>query len=195
MGQDQTISVVKIGGSLAADSRRLRSVLRQIAQSSDGKAVIVAGGGPFADAVRQTQRDLSFSDGFAHRLALGAMGAMAEIFAALEPGLSVSRNVDEIRSAHARDRVPVWDPVDLRVGHPEIPETWDVTSDSLALWLARSLGATRCVFYKSAPCPAWNEADELVRLGLVDAAFADFAKAYAGAIVIRGSKCEDAVAA
>lgn len=76
----------------------------------------------------------------------------------------------------------VWDPARLKSGHPEIPETWDVTSDSLALWLARETGAARCVLVKSAAAPRDRSPAGLARLGLVDAAFPAFAARFAGRI-------------
>lgn len=192
---DRAISVVKVGGSLAGDRARLRAALRRIADGAEGAAVIVPGGGPLADAVRKAQRDLHFDDGLAHRLALDAMGAMGEIFVSLEPRLRVAAGIDAIRDLLARDHVVVWDPVDLRSGRTGIAENWDVTSDSLALWLARSLGAGRCLLLKSAPCPVWTEAAELVELGLVDRAFLEFATAYAGRIEIGTAELGDVAAA
>lgn len=181
---DGPLSVVKVGGSLASDPDRLRALLASLANGADGRAVIVPGGGPFADTVRASQASLGFSDALAHRLALGAMGQMAEVLSELEPRLSIVRSVE---AARAHDGVCLWDPVGLRDGHPDIPESWDVTSDSLALWLAGALGATRCVLVKSAPCPADASPDHLAGLGLVDRAFPDFARAYAGEIVLCGS--------
>jgi aspartokinase-like uncharacterized kinase len=80
----------------------------------------------------------------------------------------------------------VWNPALLRDGHPDIPETWDVTSDSLALWLATRMDAPACILVKSADAPAGASPEDLVRSGLCDAAFPAFARCYRGAIAIRG---------
>ncbi len=57
----------------------------------------------------------------------------------------------------------------------EIPETWEVTSDSLAAWLACELHAARLLLVKSAePPPGPVGVDELARQGLVDPAFPRF---------------------
>ena len=42
----------------------------------------------------------------------------------------------------------------MTTGAPDIPESWDVTSDSLAVWLARKLGVPRVLLVKSAALPA-----------------------------------------
>ncbi|TGD96032.1 uridylate kinase [Methylobacterium nonmethylotrophicum] len=189
------LTVVKIGGSLVADGARLRRLLGALPDGVDGPVAIVPGGGALADAVRATQAALAFPDPLAHRLAIGAMAGMARIFAALEPRLAVTEDPVECLAAGG---VPVWDPSALAAGHPEIPESWDVTSDSLALWLAARLCARTCLLVKSAdPAPGAGPA-ELARAGLVDAAFPGFATRFSGAIVLRGPGgdrlCRDAVA-
>ncbi|KMO15587.1 uridylate kinase [Methylobacterium platani] len=189
------LNVVKVGGSLVADRDRLGRLLGALVDGCDGPVVVVPGGGGLADAVRTAQGALGFPDPLAHRLALDAMAGMARIFAALEPRLSVTEAPADALAAGA---VPVWDPSALKAGRPEIPETWDVTSDSLALWLATRLGAATCLLVKSAdPRPGAGPA-ELARAGLADAAFPVFAARFPGRIVLRGPGgdrlCREAVA-
>lgn len=176
-------TVVKLGGSLLSEPARLRHHLRALAEGGEGRCLVVPGGGPFADAVREAQGRLGFSDALAHRLALDAMGRMAEVFSEVEPRLPIVRSVAEAAAAGAS---AIWDPVALKAGHPPIPETWDVTSDSLALWLATQVRAPRCILVKSADRPAGASLSDCARTGLVDAAFPGFAAAYAGEIAIRG---------
>lgn len=180
------LTVVKVGGSLLSDAPRLRGVLVGLAEGRDGPCVVVPGGGPFAEAVRTSQAALGFGDALAHRLALDAMGRVAEIFSEFEPRLRIATTGDAAWAILARGGVPVWDPVILKAGHPDIPETWAVTSDSLAVWLATHWRAPRCVLVKSALVPIGARPEDLARLGLVDAAFPAFAARYAGAIVLRG---------
>ena len=176
--------VIKIGGSLVSDRERLRAILADCADNPP--VAIVPGGGPFADAVRTAQAALGFDDRLAHCLALDAMGRMAEVFSALEPRLAIAASPGAVAGALARGVSVIWDPVALKAGHPDIAESWAVTSDSLALWLARTIGAERCILVKSADVPAHAGLAALARAGLVDAAFPGFAAAYPGAIEIRG---------
>lgn len=180
-------TVVKLGGSLVADAPRLRACLAHLADGAAGPCVVVPGGGPFAEAVRTAQAALGVSDALAHRLALDAMGRMAEVLSELEPRLVPARDPEAIAALLASGRVPVWDPAALKAGHPDIPETWDVTSDSLALWLAAAIGAPRCCLVKSADRPAGlTDWADLAARGFVDAAFPAFAARYAGRIAILG---------
>ncbi|KAB1072019.1 amino acid kinase family protein [Methylobacterium planeticum] len=186
------LSVIKVGGSLLADGPRLRAMLADIAGARHAPCILVPGGGPFADAVRTAQAALALEDVFAHRLALDAMGRMAEVFCAVEPGLVRCADLAALSRLAGAGRVPVWDPVALRAGHSAIAETWDVTSDSLALWLATEVGAARCILVKSVPSahlsPRSADWSALAARGIVDAAFPAFAAAYPGEIVIRGPR-------
>jgi aspartokinase-like uncharacterized kinase len=178
--------VVKIGGSLASDRSRLAAILARLADAGAGRVAVVPGGGNLADAVRVAQAGLGFDDVLAHRLALGTMGAMARIFAAIEPRLTVAETIPALEAACRRGTVPVWDPVLLRSGHPDIPETWAVTSDSLAVWLATQLGAAKCVLVKSIDAPTRSSWDAWAASGLVDSALPDFARSFRGDVVVHG---------
>ncbi|CAX24181.1 Conserved protein (Orf21) involved in biosynthesis of tetrahydromethanopterin, putative kinase [Methylorubrum extorquens DM4] len=177
-------AVVKIGGSLVADRARLCAILADCVEELP--VAIVPGGGLFADAVRATQAALGLDDALAHRLALDAMGRMADVFCALEPRLTIARSLEAVADALAQGRSVIWDPIALKAGHADIAESWDVTSDSLALWLAGMLGVERCILVKSAKLTSQTDPAALARAGLVDAAFPRFAAAFGGTIVIRG---------
>jgi aspartokinase-like uncharacterized kinase len=190
MAMARDITVIKVGGSLLA-SGRLEPMLNSIVAGAAGRAVVVPGGGLFADAVRQAQRLAGFDDVLAHRLAIDAMGQMAHVVAAASPTLKVVADATAIRAALEDGLVPVWQPSGLRAGHPAIEESWDVTSDSLALWLAAELGAASLVLVKSAdPLPNASP-EELASCGLVDAAFPKLARRFRGRITVHGPAAGD----
>jgi dihydroneopterin aldolase len=59
-------------------------------------------------------------------------------------------NVREVRTALDAGRVPVLAPSKwLREADP-LPHSWDVTSDSIAAWVAGAVGARRLVLVKPA---------------------------------------------
>jgi aspartokinase-like uncharacterized kinase len=164
-------TVIKLGGSLH-DAPALRAWLRRLAAADGPPRVIVPGGGPFADRVRATQVALHLDDPAAHRMALLAMAQFGVLCAGLVPGLVTVPSVAAVRNALALGQVPIWLPLDLLAGHPEIEESWRVTSDSLALWLAHGLEASRLILVKSAPVPAGPaDARRLEASGLIDRAF------------------------
>ncbi|MGH8677643.1 MAG: aspartate kinase, partial [Burkholderiales bacterium] len=123
--------VVKFGGSLA-HSENLRRWLDVIATAGAGKVVLVPGGGPFADAVREAQQQIEFDDHTAHRMALLAMEQYGLCLCGSQTGLVPAGSTATIRDALEKEEVPVWMPSTLVLGDPSIPESWDVTADSLA---------------------------------------------------------------
>jgi len=139
-------TVVKVGGSFARYSR-LGDVIRSLEKGA-GRVVIVPGGGPFADSVRLEQARMGFDDRAAHRMALLAMAAFGTALASLSPALRPAPSLPAIKQTLADGAVPVWLPLDLLDGREDIPESWDMTSDSLAVWLARELDASRLIFLK-----------------------------------------------
>jgi dihydroneopterin aldolase len=161
-----TLAVVKVGGSFCR-----RPHLRELATSlgqAGGRAVIVPGGGPFADRVRIEQVRLGCGDAAAHRMALLAMAQFGTALADLAAGLAPATSLPALREALARRRVPVWLPLHLLDGDPGIPETWDMTSDSLAAWLAVQLRADRLLFLKRGRQRRTAALGDLISEGVLD---------------------------
>lgn len=169
--------VVKLGGSLH-DAPALRRWLHHLATAPGPARVVVPGGGPFADTVRESQPKLGFDDLAAHRMAILGMQQFGIALQALEPALGVAEIDDELRAAAAS----VWLPWRLTCG-AAVEASWNVTSDSLACWLATRLDAPRLILVKSALVPSGaHSAAELAATGLLDTAFGGFASMYRGTI-------------
>src|SRR5262245_54405339 len=139
----EDIIVVKLGGSFVG-SRHLAGWIDALANFK-GRAVVVPGGGPFADAVRQAQTKIGFKDAVAHHLALLAMEQFGQVLASLSPRLCLADSGAAIRRLLRAGNVPVWSPVRMVLRTPEILPSWDITSDSLAAWLAGYVGARQLV--------------------------------------------------
>ncbi|MDI4655408.1 aspartate kinase [Xanthobacter autotrophicus] len=178
--------IVKIGGSLTRGAAPRRLLARLAAGQG---LVVVPGGGALADQVRAVQPQLGLSDAAAHRMALLAMEQMAHAMLDLEPRLQPARTPAELAAAAMRGAA-LWFPAAMTLGHADIPESWDITSDSLALWLAAEMGAERLVLVKApgAPvlAPSGARAADMAAwtaTGLVDAAFATMAVRFTGDIL------------
>lgn len=161
--------VLKLGGSLA-ESGRLSAMLA-IVRRARRPVVIVPGGGPFADAVRDMQRELGFSDDAAHDMALLAMHQMASAMQAMEPRLVAAETLVAMTRAWRQGRVPVWLPAKLCAGDRRIPRSWSITSDGLAARLAERLGCAELLVVKSRRVRPKTSAAVLARQGIVDPAF------------------------
>jgi len=174
--------VVKIGGSLAKD-RLLVDWLRQLNDLGGGRVVIVPGGGGYADEARLAQQAWRLDDVAAHNMAILGMGQFAFMLHGLCPDLVLAANERELEHAVRSGRVALWMPLQLLRREADELTTWDVTSDSLALWLANRLNAERVILVKSCPVPlatpAAREWNALAADGIVDRRFPALATAAA----------------
>lgn len=184
--------VIKLGGSLTHHAS-LTHWLHLVAQHGDGKVIIVPGGGLFAEAVRQFQTmrsslpDGHLDDVHAHRLAVFAMDQMARSFVAMVPELVLVRNPLEIAERGWQHRGLVWLPSEMVLdaeawSYTGLKEDWQVTSDTLAAYLAKRLEATQLLLVKSHPivrqlAPSYG-IDQLQQADIVDGAFNAALNAY-----------------
>jgi aspartokinase-like uncharacterized kinase len=185
--------VVKLGGSLLRQAR-LGSLLALVGAATR-PVVVVPGGGPFADAVRETQAALGLDDATAHRMALLAMHQAAFALIALQPRLVPAETLPEMRRALATGMAPAWLPSRLCARDHRIPQDWSITSDGLAARLAERLGAPEVLLVKS--CPVSRDAGlaELTGAGVVDPCFAGIVERAALSWRVLGIGDDDAIAA
>lgn len=147
--------VVKLGGSLLGAPELVRW-LETLVKFSDGKVVIVPGGGLFADAVREAQQLTHMRDALAHQLALLAMDQYGLLLTGLTPALVTASSELEISERGWQHRAIVWLPSKMVLADDTIPKNWEITSDSLSAWLANKLGAEQLILVKSKPLQAYQ---------------------------------------
>jgi hypothetical protein len=141
-------TVIKIGGSALAYPALLTQLLARLDDCGGPGLVIVPGGGPFADAVRAVDLEHRLTDTAAHWMAIRGMDQFAELLVARLRNGVLAESPAEVRTALAAGRLPVLAPsLWLRAVDP-LPHSWDVTSDSIAAWVADVLGAAQIVLIK-----------------------------------------------
>jgi aspartokinase-like uncharacterized kinase len=186
-------TIVKLGGSFAF-SPHLRDWVAAVAGCAGG-AVIVPGGGPFADAVRTAQAQMGFDDRAAHRMGLLAMEQYGCAIKSLHEKLSLAETLDSIRCGLDNGQIPVWLSSRMVLSASDIPQSWAVTSDSLAAWLAGEIGAERLLLVKHVePTRGTMRAADLAARDIVDEAFANFLAASGATAFILGPNDHMAVA-
>ncbi len=174
------VRVIKLGGSLfdLPDlPERFQNWLRTQPPATN---IIIPGGGQIVEQLRNDCQRFNTSEAVAHAAAMRAMSVTAKLTAA---ALSVPlvESLSEVSSAakhHAADQelpgVIVLDTYHdvCRAGDCELPETWDVTSDSIAAWVVGRCDTAELVLLKStlppAECDSWQAA---AHLGYVDEHF------------------------
>jgi aspartokinase-like uncharacterized kinase len=150
--------VVKLGGGVLAHSEYFDDALAALAAAGQSRRLLVIpGGGPFADSVRAVDRQHRLSDDAAHWMAILAMDQLAHLIASRLACARLVSTKEEVLAAE-RGTVMVLAPSQwLRVADP-LPHSWDVTSDSIAAWVAGALGVKRLVLIKP---PHVSGADQL----------------------------------
>jgi len=116
--------VLKIGGSLYPRAERICSTLR----GRSPPVLVVPGGGPFARVVRETGAQGTE----AHWMAVSAMEQYGWYLSRF--GLPVTEKLAIPGTPH------VLLPYSVLRSRDPLPHSWDVTSDTIAAWCARSLG-------------------------------------------------------
>jgi dihydroneopterin aldolase len=187
-------TVVKIGGSCASslDLRRWTTAIAACA----GRIAIVPGGGPFADAVRTAQPGMGFDDTAAHHMAMLGMEQFGRALASFDKRLSLADSTAALRRGLRENKIPVWLPARMAIGASDVPPSWDVTSDSLAAWLAGKIGARRLLLLKQVELSRHPvHVNDLAARGIVDKTFRHFLEASGVAAFILGPAHHMAVAA
>jgi aspartokinase-like uncharacterized kinase len=145
----ESLAVVKIGGGLAGSPDALRRAAEAVAAAAARtRLVVVPGGGPFADAVRAFDATYGLSPSAGHWMAILAMDQYAFALADLIPGGRLVEDGPGIQSALASGAIPILAPSRWLRAADELPHRWDVTSDSLAAYLAMLLGADELILVK-----------------------------------------------
>jgi aspartokinase-like uncharacterized kinase len=173
--------VVKVGGSLHDVSRFGEQLRRWLDGLPTRQVLLIAGGGPPADWVRQLDRLDELGEERAHWLALRALSFTAHALAARLPGAAVIATPDDRQQVWRDGGWPVLDVYHFAKTDEALPDhlphLWEVTSDSLAARVALVTGIPALMLLKSVSLPAGCAWKEAARQGIVDAWFPQVAAA------------------
>lgn len=168
------MKVIKLGGSLISDVDSLKCCLKTIEQQDSDKIIIVPGGGVFADQVRNTQQLYGFDDEIAHQMAILAMQQTALLLKSIMPDAKLADNIQTIQKLLIVNSLIIWSPIIQELNAYAIKASWDISSDSLAAWLAGQLNANELILVKSAEIPLESNIQKMQKQGLLDLAFDQF---------------------
>ncbi len=174
--------VLKLGGSLLDIDCVGQRVQDLVAELQLKQCLIVTGGGAAADVVRHRQTVEHFDDEAAHWEAIAAMSANAERLFANRDGFRMVSNRRELTAVFEQaNRLAVLDatafirdeeanllpPQTTLSLETRLRPSWEVTSDSISVWLGLRLGATSVWLLKSRD-PSSPSLSELSRTGEID---------------------------
>lgn len=159
--------IIKLGGSLL-ENGQMFDCLKHILKSGE-KTVVVCGGGDFANQVRSAQKKWLFDDIAAHKMAILAMKQTAIMLQNFQPEFVLESTVSNLEN----HLFSIWSPDITELNAAKIKPSWEITSDSLAAWLATKLNAEKLVIVKSCDINSLS-IDELTAQGIIDGEFANF---------------------
>jgi aspartokinase-like uncharacterized kinase len=184
-----SLTVVKVGGSLYGLPDLAPRLQRWLAAACKGGILLVPGGGPAADVVRDLDRRHHLGEEASHWLALRALSFNAHFLAALLPSARVLDDVEACQRVWQENSIPILDVFSFaradeeRPGH--LPHSWVVTSDALAARVAVVAQARELILLKSTTIPPGVDWHEAGRRGWVDAVFAEVLRAAPAELRVR----------
>jgi 5-(aminomethyl)-3-furanmethanol phosphate kinase len=135
------LTVVKVGGGLGDDA--LPALCRTLGElGGRHPLIVVPGGARFADAVRDADRRFGLRAATAHRMAILGMEQFGWLLSDLIPGAERRADLARVGAGRTTVLLPGALPLD------PLPASWEVTSDSIAAWVAGQVGADRLVLVK-----------------------------------------------
>ncbi len=109
---------------------------------------MVPGGGEFTDVVRDADKRFRLSNGVSHRMAILGMDQYGFLLSDLIGGSKVINQFDQIQNAFDLHQIPVFLPSNFMLNNDPLENSWDVTSDSIAVYLASRLCISKVVLAK-----------------------------------------------
>lgn len=170
------ITVVKVGGSLlpwVEFPGRLRAYLDSM---NTQRQVLLVGGGKPADFIRELDSTHGIGEKRSHRLALRSLDLTAYVVNDLVKGLAVVEQPGAFAEVWENGLIPILAPrwlmenLDGQSQDP-LPETWTVTSDSIAARIASLVGAKALSLLKSTGLDGKISRRKAADAGIVDPAF------------------------
>ncbi|MCX8153076.1 MAG: hypothetical protein N3E52_01420 [Candidatus Bathyarchaeota archaeon] len=137
-------AVIKVGGSLAKTPEKLKALGLMLSELARKYTItIVPGGGQFADAVRDFDRRFALSSQLAHRMAILGMDQYGLALTQIIPNSKATYQLKDAHKLAAAGVALIFLPSQLMFKDDPLENSWDVTSDSIAAYLAKRLHAAK----------------------------------------------------
>ncbi|MHA1300080.1 MAG: amino acid kinase family protein [Candidatus Helarchaeota archaeon] len=141
--------LIKIGGSLSKNPpifKKLFSIFPELVKNH--LIVLLPGGGIFADQIREYHSKYKFSDTAAHKMAIISEDIVGILIGEyLKIGVLTDK-LDEIPQIQRQSKIPIFLPSKYLLKIDELPHSWDITSDSIAVYLADKLKIENVILVK-----------------------------------------------
>jgi len=147
---EYTSVVFKIGGKILENFEDLNSTISQLTQLYDKgriqKIILIPGGGTLANFIRKVYSELQFTEELGHWMGVISMNYNGIELNKKFPELDV---IEDIKGLKELDKsLCIFLPYRFLKETDRLPHSWDVTSDSISLFLTRELEIPHCFLIK-----------------------------------------------
>ncbi len=140
-------AVIKVGGSLAEPPETLKALGEELSSLAKSyRIAVVPGGGKFADAVRELDSKFSLPAAVSHRMAILAMDQYGLLLSQAIPQSLVSDSLSAVKQLSDLGKIPIFLPSKFLKQNDPFEPSWNVTSDSIAAFVAAKLSASKAIF-------------------------------------------------
>jgi aspartokinase-like uncharacterized kinase len=139
-------AVIKVGGSLAEDPAALRALCTKLGEIAKKHMILVVpGGGKFADVVREFDQQFALSCNISHRMAILGMDQFGLLLSQIIPNSCAIYSLNDAKQLSESKSVPIFLPSQLMFQEDPLENSWTVTSDSIATFIASRLRVSKVI--------------------------------------------------
>ncbi len=143
-------AIFKIGGKILENSQNLNNTISQLYQLLQEniikKIIIIPGGGSYANFIRELDKELKIGDTMAHWMAIYAMDYNGKIIGKQYPNIKLTDDFEELKKND--NMIYLFLTFKYLKELDELPYSWDITSDSISLYIANKLQIGECYLIK-----------------------------------------------
>lgn len=173
------LRVVKVGGSLFQFEGFIPALRDWLYTQSPAIHILVAGGGQFAEAVRDLDDRFGIGKINSHWMCVRLLDCTARLMVLLLPEAELVTTYEELEAfcLHGRERLLAYSCEQFLQQHEpylddeSLPRDWRVTTDSIAARLAATIEADELILLKSCDAPPDADAWVLSEEGYTDEHF------------------------
>jgi aspartokinase-like uncharacterized kinase len=145
--------IIKIGGKILETPQSLESTISQFRTLLFDKrilnnVVIIPGGGNYANFIRILDKEIDLGDDRAHWMAIKAMEFLGKRSIKNYPEIEIIKEFDLLIKSPQNKKIVLFLPYEYLFKYDELPHSWNITSDSITLYLANKLKLQECFLIK-----------------------------------------------
>ncbi|TXT62284.1 MAG: hypothetical protein BAJALOKI3v1_630021 [Promethearchaeota archaeon] len=149
--------LVKLGGNIIGNQNNLISSISQLrklvnVQALFRKVIIICGGGEYANFIRILDQEISLGDDISHWASIIAMDINAKKIHYQFPEIRLISKFEllknELENKESSGKLLLFQPYNFLREKDDLPHSWNVTSDSIALFMTNALKLSHCVLVK-----------------------------------------------